>query len=296
MSMLKLLNARYKTRFHSILNLIAIHPSAIGYIPQPSLEEYTSFFNSASHRTDIDKCLVERCVMDAIMRFPSVRGEENLFRTLSLYPTAINEINKVEKSLANALFMRAVSRKRMRDREEGLSEPLICSIENPGTRMKIASARMEPDSIKFMDQRTLFVTEAIRNKPSVIKYIDHPTSEQIRLAIGLDVNVLGILKEQSAADARFAMSLNPNAVKYVKPENRGSDMIENALTMGDNDLSFLNSENFESYRFSEAEINLMLKLGGQKLVALIVLMKLCGKLKTTPDLDKKLEKYIGGEE
>lgn len=296
MKILKLLNARYKSRYHSTLTLIAANPEAIGYIPQPTIEEYTAFLNVASRINNLDKGLVERCVNDMITRFPSLRGEETLFRTLANYPSAINLINQSEKSLATALFIRAVSRKRIKDRENGLTEPLICSIENPGTRMKILSARMEPESIKFMEQRTVFATEAIRNKPDTIRYVEKPTVEQIKLAIGLDVKTLGLLKDQTVADCKFAISLNPNAVEYVKPKNRTSDMIENALTIGDNNLEFLNSENFESYMFSEAEITTMLKLGGQKLVSLIALMKLCGKIKATPELETKINKLIGGNE
>lgn len=296
-NLLKLLNLKFKSRYHSTVNLISNHPSAIAYIPEPTLEEFLSFFRRVGLEIDSNKSLdpvtVEKTVMRAIRKFPSVRDEEVFLNTIVRYPRVINTINTQERYIADGLFIRALYRKRIYDKDFGPTPELISFIDKPNFRMRFFSARFEPDSIRLMGNvKNRVINEAIRSKPSTIQYVENPTFDQKRLAIGGDVRVLGLIKNQDKADAKIALSLNPEAIQYIRPENRDINMLEEALTEGNNQFPWLTIENFSSYNFSIEEIKLMVKLGGLILVGLLALLKINNKLDLPEEVVLEIEKRL----
>lgn len=295
---LKLLNAKFKTRFQSTTRLIVNYPEALAYIPNPTLDEFLSFFKVVgSYDRQLDASLVKRLAMRAMRKYPDIKDDSNFLNTMVFYPETINEVNTHEKFLADELFIRTLSRKRLIDTDKSLPF-LISAIEKPSFRMKFFSARFEPESIKLMGSNTKsrILNEALRNDPTVIRFINEPSFEQKRFAIGHDIKTLGLIKNQDKSDAKIALSLNPNAFQYILPENRDINMTEEALTEGNNSFEWLNIENFLSFNFSLEEIELMIKHGSNSLVSLLYLLVLNNKLDLSSDLEERIKKVLAIKE
>lgn len=295
---LKLLNTKFKTRFQSTTRLIINYPEALAYIPNPTLDEFLSFFKVVgSYDRQLDASLVKRLAMRAMRKYPDIKDDSNFLNTMVFYPETINEVNTHEKFLADGLFIRTLSRKRLIDTDKSLPF-LISAIEKPSFRMKFFSARFEPESIKLMGSNTKsrILNEALRNDPTVIRFINEPSFEQKRFAIGLDIKTLGLIKNQDKSDAKIALSLNPNAFQYILPENRDINMTEEALTEGNNSFEWLNIENFLSFNFSLEEIELMIKHGSNSLVSLLYLLVLNNKLDLSSDLEERIKKVLAIKE
>ena len=292
---LKLLNTKFKTKYQSTVRLISNYPEALAYIPNPTLDEFLSFFKTVgTYDKKIDTSLVVKLSIKAIRKYPSeIKDDLNFLNTLVYYPTIINEINTYEKFLADILFMRTISRKRLIDTEKNMPF-LISSIDKPSFRMKFASARFEPESIKLMGSNTKkrIISEALRNDPTVIRFIEEPSFEQKRFAIGLDVKTLGLIKNQNKADAKIALSLNSDAFQYILPENRDISMIKEVLTEGKNTFDWLNIENFSSFKFSLEEIELMINYGNNSLISLLYLLILNNKLDLSSELEENIKKKL----
>ena len=93
---LKLLNKKFKTHYQSISRLIANYPEANSYVPNPTLEEFLSFFKSSGMQTRevaLEEGLVVKTAMKALRRFPEVKEDTNFLNTVIFYPEIINQIN-----------------------------------------------------------------------------------------------------------------------------------------------------------------------------------------------------------
>lgn len=292
---LKLLNKKFKTHYQSISRLVVNYPEAISYVPNPTLEEFLSFFKNSGTQTRevaLEEGIVVKTALKAIRKFPEVKENTDFLNTVIFYPEIINQINIQEKFMADAMFIRAISRKRIIDPQNNLPF-LITAIENPTYRMRFFSARMEPASIEFIqNKKEKIINEALRNDPTVIRFVDEPTFDQKRLAIGQDIRTLGLIKNQDRADAKIALSLNPAAFRYIKPENRDVNMTEEALVDGDNSMLWLTIENFTTYNFSLEEINLMIKKGSDRLLSLLCLLILNKKLDLTAEMEAEIKKRL----